>query len=159
MTAHIDVRHAVRGTVRTTDSDLLDTIESAVTEDVPDTLLGAEFECNRHAPEDADEDVEELTARLTFAADSTEIDGEEVTPEDAAYDLYDSILAHDLAEKAEDWELQVYRTPEGGVYHKDVQKYYEAHPDEQPTDDDGNSYVPSSWDSSHHVVSQESSGE
>lgn len=72
-------------------------------------------------------------------------------------DLYNIILAHGLAEKAEDWELQVYRTPEGGVYYKDVQAFYEDNPDLQPEDENEEAYIPTAWNPSNHELLYESS--
>ncbi len=87
-------------------------------------------------------------------------DTEMYGPKQAALGLFNAVANHDLATKASDWELKVYRSPQGGVLASDVQAWYEAHPDRQPTrtDEDGNeeSYVPSGWQPEHHTVAFDS---
>jgi len=87
-------------------------------------------------------------------------DAEMYGPKQAALGLFNAVANHDLATKASGWDLQVYRSPQGGVRASDVQAWYEADETRQPTrtDEDGNeeSYVPSGWQPEHHIVASES---
>lgn len=156
MTEHLDIRYAVRGTVQTDDSALLDTIESELP-DESEATLGAEYGANRTAEgPDLAEGEERLSARMTFSGDSTDVNGTTVTPQEAANQVFTQVTTHDLASKASDWYVDMYRTPEGAVISDNVQAYYEAHPDEQPVDEDSEAYVPSYWDPTNHVVQRDS---
>ncbi len=85
-------------------------------------------------------------------------DAEMYGPKQAALGLFDAVASHDLASKAEGWELQVYRSPQGGVLASDVQVWYEEDESRQPTrtDEDGNevSFVPSQWSPEHHTITE-----
>jgi ribosomal 50S subunit-recycling heat shock protein len=87
---------------------------------------------------------------MTFAGEPREVNGQTVTPKAAATVLVDDIIAHDLAAKAENWEVEIYRTPKGGVRKRDVREWYKNHPEEQP-----DSEVPDSWNPEHHVDRRE----
>jgi hypothetical protein len=155
MTEHIDVRYCIRGEVQTDDSKLLDTIESELP-NASEVTLGAEYSANRIAEaEDLADREERLSARMTFAGESKEVNGTTVTPHGAAKQVFTKLTTHNLASKASDWYVEMYRTPEGAVTADNVQAYYEEYPDEQPTDGNGESYVPSSWDPTNHVEMRE----
>jgi hypothetical protein len=81
-------------------------------------------------------------------------------PKTAAMNLYQEVASSDLAGKANNWELQVYESPQGGVLASDVKAWYEADESRQPTrsDEDGNEvkYIPSSFDPSNHVIKETS---
>jgi hypothetical protein len=121
--------------------------------DETDVILGAEYSQNRVSASDSDDldtGQERLSARMTFASEPREVNGQTVTPKGAANSLIDAIISHDLAANAENWEIELYQTPEGGVRRKDVREWYEDHPKQQP---DGE--APDSWDPKHHVVRRE----
>jgi hypothetical protein len=144
----------MRGEIVSTDTDLLDTIESQLPDET-DVILGREYSQNRVSASDAndlDTGQERLSARMTFAGEPREVNGQTVTPKQAANDLIDTVLSHDLATRAENWTVAMYRTPEGAVRQKDVQAWYEANPEQQP-----GSEVPDSWNPEAHIVRRESS--
>jgi|APHM01.1.fsa_nt_gi hypothetical protein len=149
----LDVRHCVSGRIESTDTALLDAIQTELP-DESNVMLGAEYTETRRPLEEGD--GEELYARMTFTAESQTVDGTEVTPEQAATQLYQSVASADLATKADGWQLRLYRTPEGAVRQGDVREWYEAHPDKQPTDEDGNAVIPDAWDPAEHTLDEAS---
>jgi len=163
--SHLDIRHVVQGRITTDDGQLLDQIEQALPSE-DDVTLGNEFGKTRR-PETDDNGNETgnemLSARMTFAPDGKEVlddDGnviDTIDPKQAASDLFQQVANSELADKAENWELRHYRSPEGAVTASDVQAYYENNPNEQPADGDGEPYVPSSWDPANHIVDETSS--
>ena len=141
----MDVRYCVSGSLITTDAELLDAIQAALPPtDSP--RLGMEYTESREPAEDSD--AERLAARMTFA------DSEQGQAR-AEY-LFEEVTTHDLATVAEDCSVRLYRTPEGGVTQQEVREYYETHPDEQPVDEDGEPFVPSSWDPERHIIDESS---
>jgi len=206
--SHIDTRYTVAGHIESTNTTLLDAIQSALPEE-GDIVLGDEYTVSRTDVEDSN--AERLSARMTFSPDGDEFavengttkhvveldadeeivetdDGERVVktefdeipvdsygranevlrsevtdifgPKQAAMNLYQEVANADLANKADNWELQVYESPQGGVLASDVKAWYEADESRQPTrtDEDGNEvkYVPSSFDPQNHVIQQTS---
>lgn len=149
----MDIRHCVGGSITTTDTDLLDAIETELP-DESGVLLGAEYE---HTRTENDDGSETLRARMTFASDDTEVErnGTVVTPRKAAGKLFQSVVTHDLASRADNWEVRQYRTPEGAVLARDVREWYEANPSEQPVDEDGEPYVPDTFDPLNHVINEQ----
>jgi hypothetical protein len=164
--SHLDVRYCVNGRLTSSDTTLLDQIESALP-DENDVILGREYSQNRTtSSEDTDlaSGEERLSARMTFAGESTTLDdGSELTPEQAATNLFDTVASDELGQQADNWSLELYRTPEGAIRSEDVQAWYEADATRQPTravEQDGQTveekYVPSSFDPSHHSVQNQS---
>jgi hypothetical protein len=155
-TEHLDIRYCVDGEIVSTDTTLLDEIESSLPDET-DVILGAEYSQNRVSSNDSDDldtGQKRISARMTFSGEPQEKNGQKVTPKAAATVLVDNIVSHDLAGKAENWEIKIYRTPEGAIQKRDVQAWYEAHPEEQP---DGE--VPTSWNPENHVDRRETPGE
>lgn len=152
MTKQLDVRYCVRGSIVTDNTALLDTIQSKLP-DASEVILGAEYSENRTADgENLADGEERLFARMTFAKEAKNVNGTTVTPEKAAKQVFTQVTTHDLASKAQDWNVELYRTPEGAVTQEKVQKYYENNPSLQPKDEDGDAFIPSAWDPSHHVI-------
>jgi len=145
--SHIDLRYTVQGSIVSSDTDLLDAIESALPAE-GDDILGNEYNISRTQIEDSPN--ERLSARMTFT------DDQKLNPKDAALSLFNQVKSHDLAAKADGWELQVYKSPEGAVRASNVRGWYEEDESRQPTriDEDGNgeSYTPSIFDPSNHVI-------
>jgi hypothetical protein len=155
-TEHLDIRFCVRGEITSSDADLLDSIESELPDET-DVMLGTEYSQTRVSASDSDDlDVgqERISARMTFTGEAQEKNGQTVTPKAAANDLIDGIIRHDLAGRTGNWEIELYRTPEGGVRKRDVREWYQNHPEEQPDGD-----VPTSWNPEHHVDRRETPGE
>lgn len=194
---HIDLRYTVQGSIVSTDTSLLDAIESALPAE-GEVVLGDEYQINRLSDSpDLDDTEERISARMTFAQDGTEFandsngnskivvdngsdidaDGNHIPAENeilrsnvassdiyrakqAAMGLFDAVTTHDLAKKASGWNIRLYRSPQGGVRHADVQAWYEADESRQPTrtNDDGNEvkYIPQSFNPDHHVIYEES---
>lgn len=174
--SHIDTRYTVRGSIETSDSTLLDTIEAELP-DEDDVTLGDEYTVSRTDVEEKD-GVEVLSARMTFASDGDEFAVENGTtkevvesdagdgqilrenatdifgPQGAADTVFTRVKNHDLASKADNWELQLYESPQGGVTAEQVQAWYEEDPTRQPTDEDGNQYVPSAFDPENHIIKE-----
>jgi len=151
----LDVRHVVSGRIVSGASAFLDQIQSNLPDESAVTL-GNEFTVTRRASRD-DQSKEVLRARMTFAPTGTAVelpDGSMVTPEKAAAQLFQSVANSDLAAQADNWELRHYLSPEGGVTASSVQAWYENHPDEQPTDEEGESVVPSRWEPDNHTISE-----
>jgi hypothetical protein len=215
--SQIDTRYTVAGHIESTNTTLLDAIQSALPAE-GDVVLGDEYSVSRTDVDDSN--AERLSARMTFAPDDDEFaisdgttkhvveldadeeivttdadeeivttdDGERVVktdfgeipvdsygranevlrsevtdifgPKTAAMNLYQEVANADLAGKADNWELQVYESPQGGVLASDVKEWYEEDESRQPTrtDEDGNEvkYVPSSFDPQNHVIQQTS---
>jgi hypothetical protein len=152
----LDIRYCVRGEIVSTDTDLLNTIESQLPDET-DVMLGAEYSQDRVSGSDTDDldtGQERLSARMTFSGEPQEVNGQTVTPKQAANDLIDTVVSHDLASRAANWEIELYRTPEGGVRKRVVREWYQNHPEQQP---DGE--VPTSWNPEHHVDRRETPGE
>jgi hypothetical protein len=202
----IDTRYTVAGHIESTDTSLLNAIQSALPAE-GDVVLGDEYNVSRTDIDDSS--AEQLSARMTFAPDGDEFaisdgttkkvieldsdeeivetdDGERVVktefdeipvdsygqpnevlrsevtdifgPKTAAMNLYQEVANADLAGKADNWELQVYESPQGGVLASNVKAWYEADESRQPTrtDEDGNEvkYVPSSFDPQNHIVKE-----
>lgn len=147
----LDVRHSIQARICSTDSDLLDLLEA---EWPPDILLGAE---QSHSRVTNDDGSETLTLRTTFESDGTEADdgGTTVTPSDVASDLYATLTGYDLAGRATEHMVRHYRTPEGGNHVDAIRDWYESNPDKQPTDDDGEAFVPKMWDPQNHVIQED----
>jgi hypothetical protein len=151
----LNIRYCVRGKIVSTDTDLLNTIESQLPDET-DVILGREYSQTRVSAgetDNLDTGQERLSVRLSFAGEPQEKNGQTMTPKAAANDLIDGIISHDLAARASNWEVELYRTPEGGVRKRDVREWYEAHPEEQP-DGEG----PTSWNPEHHVERRETPG-
>ncbi len=70
--SHIDLRYTVNGSIVSTDTTLLDAIESALPTE-GEVVLGDEYQINRLSDSpDLDDNEERITARMTFAQDGTE---------------------------------------------------------------------------------------
>jgi len=82
-------------------------------------------------------------------------------PKRAALQLFETVAASDLASRADNWQLKVYRGPQFSTTATRVREWYSEHPDERPTREtrDGSvePYTPSSWQANHHVI-RETSG-
>lgn len=164
---HIDLRYTVQGSIVSTDTSLLDAIESALPAEGT-VVLGDEYSINRvsDAP-DLGDNEERISARMTFAPDASEFandasgnpnlvvdsdagenqilrenvsSSEIYGPKQAAIGLFDEVVNHDLANKASGWTIEVYRSPQGGVLSSDVKAWYAEDESRQPTrtDEDGN---------------------
>ncbi|ELZ84403.1 hypothetical protein C453_12691 [Haloferax elongans ATCC BAA-1513] len=134
-----------------------DTLD-AIASDLPDgdaPYIGPEYDGPPRLTPDDDPTLsdgeERLTARVSFVSDTVEADGTTYDGSAEATALFDALTSHDLPKDA---TVRHYRSPTGGVTSAEVQAWYEAHPDEQPVNDDGEAFVPSSWDPSRHVVSE-----
>ena len=55
---------------------------------------------------------------------------------------------------ADQFFLDVFATPLGGVTVDEIREWYENHPDGQPVNDDGERYIPESWDPSNHTLEE-----
>jgi len=140
----IDVRYCVQGTITTSDTALVDQIETALpSKDSP--RVGGEYTVSRDTNDDG---TETLRARTSFA-DSAQGQAR------AEY-LYEQITNSDLAQRADNWAVLLYRTPEGGVRPDGVREWHRIHPDQQPLTDDGASYIPTAWDPAQHTIKEES---
>lgn len=145
--SHIDTYPTVAGYVRSADASLLDDIEAALP-GLDDDVTGATLRLDRTANDDG---TETLSGFITFDPDDTT----DVTAEQAAQRTMDAIRGHPLADQADDWAVRQYRTPTGGVSTDEVRAWYEANPEAQPTDDDGEPFIPSTWDPLRHLAAEE----
>jgi len=114
--SHLTLHHVVRLAVETTDTTLLDSLETTVA-DVPVDVRGPEVDPPTRT-DVRDSDATRLTARVSFSADS---DGEQ-----AASDLYAALTAHDLPSDA---TVQHYRSPVGLTDTQDVREWHADDPD------------------------------
>ena len=146
--SHLDIRPVVSGRIVSEDSQLLDAIANALPdEDSP--RVGNEYSVTRETNDDG---TETLSARTTFA--------DSMQGKARAEMLFRDVTSHKLASVATDWEVNHYRSPEGGVTVDDVRTYYETNPDQLPTreiesPDDSTtteSYIPRSFDPSNHTI-------
>jgi hypothetical protein len=161
--SHLDVRYCVNGRIVSSDKTLLDKIESALP-DEDNVILGNEYSQNRTTSREANDLAdghERLSARMTFAGESKTLpDGTEITPKQAATELFNTVASDELAQQADNWSVELYRTPEGAIRSKDVRAWYEADESRQPTrtleDGTEEKYAPSSFDPSHHIVQKQS---
>ncbi|WP_042662553.1 hypothetical protein [Haloferax sp. ATB1] len=148
--SHLVLHHVVTLTVDS-DPDTLDTLQSELPADGA-PFVGPEYDGPQRIDDDdsLSDGEERLTARVTFVSGTIDVDGTTYDGATEAADLY-SRLAAAVPSGA---TLTHYQSPTGGVTSSDVQAWYEDHPEEQPTDDNGDAFVPSSWDPSRHVVSE-----
>jgi len=142
------VYHTLSLTARSqTDSDLdplRDTLPSAT-----DTRLhGVETDADgkvtgtptkRNVTETTDAETDESVVSVMLAA----------TDAEAASDLWD-----DLTDAVSDVDAEgtCHRQPLGSQPPSAVREWYEANPDAQPTDDEGNAVIPSTWRAEEHTV-------
>jgi len=153
---HIEPEHHVSLNVTTTDNQLLDALVADLPADGDDEV-GQEYDGpNRDSDEPylADEE-EQLRARIVLQTTYDSNGDVHRYAETHATNLYEALSAHDFG--SADYEVSHYLSPTGGVTSSDVADYYEKNPDEQPVDEDGEAYVPSSWDPTSHIVSEVSS--
>jgi len=151
----LDVRYALNGSVTSTDTNFLDRIEAELPNLTHD-LLGDDLSVNRTDNEDGSET---LTATLRFAPDGTQAsvelpDGTVAThtPETYSQAIFKQIQAHKLADRATEWELRLYRAPQGSQLADDVRAYYMVNPDLAPTDDAGDTVFPNRWRADRHTI-------
>jgi len=82
-------------------------------------------------------------------------------PKQAAIQLYEMVVASDLASRADNWRLKLYRGPQFSTTAARVREWFEEHPDERPTretqDGETEPFTPSSWQADHHII-RETSG-
>jgi len=149
----MDTYHVVQGQITSGDTALLDQIEAALP-DEGGVTLATEYSQTRTENDDG---TETLSARLNFARGETELpDGTTATGEQSASQLFQQVASADLASRADEWELRHYESPDGAVTLSELKDWYKAHPDRQPTDEDGEKYVPSQWNPEHHTVAFDS---
>jgi len=146
-----DIHHIVRLRVASADDQLLDDLEAEIPQ-APNPAVEREYDVDRVELEN--EDGDKLYARIAFVDGEIEYDDGSTSdgPAEAA-DLFDRLNAYDLPADA---ELVQYESPIGGTTAAEVRSWYEDHPDDRPTNEDGEPYVPSSWDPSNHVVDETS---
>jgi len=128
--SHLTLHHVVRLRVETTDTALLDSLETTVS-DVPAEVRGPETDGPRRTDVVRDSVETRLTARVTF---TTGDDGKQ-----AAADLYDALVAHDLPADA---SLMHYRSPVGLVNAADVREWHE----------DADCSCGDVWDPTEHTI-------
>jgi len=128
--SHLTLYHVVRLAVEATDTTLLDSLETTVT-DVPSEVRGPETDAPTRTDTD-DSDTTRLTARLTFTTDA---DGEA-----AASDLYDALVEHDLPADA---SVMHYESPVGLADADDVREWHA---------DDADCDCGSVWQPTEHTV-------
>lgn len=126
--SHLTLHHVVRLTVATTDTALLDSLEDTLA-DVPSEVRGPETDAPTRTDRE-DSDATRLTARVTFASDD----------EQAASDLYDALIAHDLPADA---TVAHYRSPVGLADASDVRAWH---------DDDAECDCGSVWRPDDHTI-------
>lgn len=136
----MQVHQQVYVDVESSDAALLDAVES----DLPaedDADITDEYDGPQRLQT---ENTERLVARVTFAA----------TPsgDTAASNLYNTLVGHDLENLLSGSFIRRSRTPLGGVISSAARQWYKNHPAEQPTDVEGNDYVPSTWDPSNNIL-------
>ncbi|RDZ53110.1 hypothetical protein C5C07_15355 [Haloferax sp. Atlit-4N] len=150
--SHFELHHVVTLTVES-DPDTLDALQSELPAD-DSPAVGPEYDGPQRTTTEEDDSLsdgeERLTARVTFVSGTIDVDGTTYDGATEAADLFDRLAAAVPSGAT----LTHYRSPTGGVTSSDVQAWYEDHPEEQPTDDNGDAFVPSSWDPSRHVVDQ-----
>jgi len=112
--SHLTLHHVVRLRVETTDTDVLDSLETTVT-DVPSEVRGPETDGPTRT-DVRDSEQTRLTARVTFADGS----------EQAASDLYDALVAHDLPADA---TVHHYQSPVRLADAQDVREWHAEDPD------------------------------
>jgi len=144
---HLETHPVVSIRVETDNGALLDDLESEFPA-TDDAAVGPEHVGPTRITEvdGLPENEERLVARVAY----------EIGEDAAAASLYDTIIGYDLS-AASTYEVRHYKSPVGGVSADDVRQYYREHEAKQPTDEDGDPYVPSSWDPSNHVVDETSS--
>jgi len=137
---HLTLHPVVRVSVTSGDGQLLDDVASAIPSKDTDTVA-SEYTVSRRDATDGD--GRRLTARVSFTTDT---DGET-----AASDVYDALTVLSLPSDA---TVVHYQSPLGAVRASEVTAWYQNHPDKCPTDDDGETFVPTAWDPSRHTISR-----
>lgn len=152
---HLDVQHHVKVDVTSSDSTVLDSVESALPEVSADEV-GPEYDGpqrSNSSPELA-EGEERLVSRVVLQTTYDSNGGVHTYAETHAQNLYDTLTSYD-ASRASSFTIRHYESPTGGVTADDVRAFYEENPDLQPTDEDGEAYVPSSFDPTNHIIAEE----
>lgn len=159
---HLTLHHVVHVTAESTDTDLLDALADVLPAD-NHPAVGPEYDGPNRLTSDAAPDLpdgtERLTARVSYVAGAVEVENDDGTTTtydgaEEASTLYAALADMDLS--GAEYDLRHYRSPVGAVTTADVQAFYEENPDLQPTDADGEPFVPTSFDPSRHVVAEES---
>jgi hypothetical protein len=156
---HLDIHPVVALDVTASDAALLDTLADLLpTRDEP--YVERELHETRFNPtedERLDDGEERHLARVSFISGKITVEADdgsttEYNGSDEAASLFAALTSEDLA-NAKGF-IRHYRSPLGGVSPKEVREWYESNPDEQPTDESGESYVPTSFDPSNHIVDE-----
>jgi len=153
---HLNIQHHVKVNVTSSDSTVLDSVESALPEVGADEV-GAEYDGaqrSNSSPELA-EGEERLVARVVLQTTYDSNGGVHTYAETHAQNLYDALAAIDY--RNAEYECRHYKSPTGGIVQSQLEGYYDTNPGEKPVDDNGEAYVPTTWDPSRHVVSEVSS--
>lgn len=94
-----------------------------------------------------DEDSTEVRSGRAVYATTETVDGLKM-----AQAFYDDLAG---AVTRDDAVIRLYLSPVGSVNQQDLRDYFEEHPDQRPTDEEGEPYIPSRWDPSHHIIRKE----
>ena len=154
--SHLELEQQVSLEVVSTDVELLDSLESE-SPDADSPQVGAEYSGPTRRVVD-DSEAERLTARVVFQTTYTEDQSVQQHAETYAENLYNSLTNYDLSQ-TESYQIRHYQSPTGGVTVNVVRDFYEKNPDLQPTDEDGEAYIPNSFNLEHHIVSEVTSSE
>lgn len=154
--SHLELEHHVRLEVVSTDMELLNSLESEFP-DADSAQVGDEYSGpSRRAVEDSE--AKRLTAGVVFQTTYTEDQSVQQHAETYAENLYDALTNYDLSQ-TESYQIRHYQSPTGGVTIDAVREFYEENSDLQPTDEDGEAYIPNSFNPERHIVNEVTSSE
>jgi len=142
------VYHTLQLTARSqTDSDL-DPLRDALPSASDTRLHGVETDADgnvsdtptkRNVRETTDPETDERVVSVMLAA----------TDETAASELWREVTD---AVSDVDAKGTCHRQPLGSQTPADIREWYQTHPDAQPTDDEGDAVIPSTWRADEHTV-------
>jgi len=142
------VYHTLQLTARAETDSALDPLRDALPSETDTRLHGVSADANddvsgtptkRNVRATTDPETDESVVSVMLAA----------TDAEAASDLWD-----DLTDAVSDVDAEgtCHRQPLGSQPPSAVREWYEANPDAQPTDDEGNAVIPSTWRAEEHTV-------
>jgi len=142
------VYHTLQLTARSQTDSALDPLRDALPSETDTRLHGVETDANgdmtgtptkRNVTETTDPETDAHVVSVMLAA----------TDAEAASDLW-----RELTDAVSDVDAEgtCHRQPLGSQTPAEIREWYQTHPDAQPTDDEGNAVIPSTWRADEHTV-------
>lgn len=148
--SHIDLKHVLNIRVYSESSSFLDAAEAHIDAVASEVYEEREYHITQGVEEERAEDgkvAQYVDVRVPYLSSEAQ----------AALDAFDWVagqMAEHSSQVADGSYMRLYKSPTGGVTAQQVQAWYEEHPEEQPTDSEGEGYIPSSWQPENHIIEE-----